>query len=370
MELVEIIKDRIDHEGPVSFYNFMEMALYYPDYGYYTSVNEKIGVAGDYYTSCSLNPVFGAMVGKQLEEMGRILGEGPLTIVEFGAGTGDLCHAILSYLKRNPKLYNQLDYCIIEKSPVMREKEKCYLHEKVSWYDSIQDLAPVQGCILSNELVDNFSVHQVVMKEGLMEVFVGYDNGFIEILKPASKILNDYLAELEVVLPPGYRTEINLEAVNWIRDIGRSLKKGFLLTIDYGYPSYELYQHYRSCGTLICYNKHQVNDNPYQNVGKQDITTHVNFSALHHFGLKNGLELTGFTDQGHFLLSLGFKEYLKSALIPGPGYYRQEILLTNTLLTDMGSKLKVLIQHKGLPRQELSGLKKQKRDQARRILRI
>src|SRR5688500_15615029 len=216
MTLTDIIIQRIKKEGPIGFCDFMEMALYYPEYGYYSSSHEKIGKAGDFYTSSSLTPVFGAMIAKQLEEMWHILGEQQFTIVEYGAGTGLLCYDILAYLKNNEKLYNQLSYCIIEKSLEMRKKQKTHLYENVGWYNHIEEIGEITGCILSNELVDNFSVHQVVMEEKLMEVFVDYKNDFVEILKPASTALTDYLAELEVSLPKGFRSEINLEAATWM----------------------------------------------------------------------------------------------------------------------------------------------------------
>jgi SAM-dependent MidA family methyltransferase len=298
------------------------------------------------------------MIGRQLEEMWRILGEKAFTIIEYGAGTGQLCHAILDYLKNNGKLYEELNYCIIEKSLVMREKEKMHLHEKVSWYDSIQEIPAITGCILSNELIDNFAVHQVVMEDELMEVFVDYTNGFVELLKPAKQALKDYLAELNVILPQGYRTEINLEATEWIKEIALSLKEGYVITIDYGYPSSGYYSKHRSSGTLVCYNKHKINDDPYHDIGEQDITAHVNFSALCHWGLKNGLECCGLTNQANFLLALGFKEYLRKR--EGQDIVqmvKEEAFLTRTLLVDMGSKYKVLIQRKGVARQELSGLK-------------
>ena len=135
MELSEIIKQRIHREGPVSFRDFMEMALYYPGLGYYTNATDKIGKNGDFYTSSNLTPVFGAMIGKQLEEMWRLTGEDNFTIVEYGAGTGMLCHDILNYLHDNSDLYKRVRYAIIEKSGSMREKENTLLHEKVSWYN-------------------------------------------------------------------------------------------------------------------------------------------------------------------------------------------------------------------------------------------
>ena len=242
MTLADIIIQRIKKEGPISFRDFMEMALYYPELGYYSSGDEKIGKAGDFYTSSSLTPVFGAMVAKQVEEMWQVLDKHPFTIVEYGAGTGLLCHDILAYLKNNKELFDQLSYSIIEKSPGMRHKQKMHLEEKVSWYDSIEEAGPISGCVLSNELVDNFSVHQVVMEDQLMEVFVDYKDDFVEIMRPASTALTDYLRELQVSLPKGFRTEINLEAPKWLEQIAGALTSGFVLTIHYGYSSAELYR--------------------------------------------------------------------------------------------------------------------------------
>lgn len=361
MLLSEIIIQKIQEEGPISFHDFMEMALYYPEKGYYTSLQNKIGKTGDFYTSSSLTPAFGAMIGRQIEEMWDILERNNFTIVEYGAGTGVLCHDILDYLKNNKELYDQLNYCIIEKSPVMQQRQKAHLNEKVSWHDTIQDISEITGCILSNELLDNFSVHQVVMEDELMEVFVEYKKDFVELLKPAKKELTDYMAELNVVLPKGFRTEINLEATEWIKDIAASLKKGYVITIDYGYPSKELYSDRRSAGTLLCYNKHTINDNPYIDIGEQDITSHVNFSALSHWGFKNGLICCGFTSQAGFLLALGFKDYLRKTLTLEAGQdvisiVKKESFLTNTLLVDMGHKFKVFVQGKGILKKDLLGL--------------
>jgi SAM-dependent MidA family methyltransferase len=362
MQLSDIIIKKITDEGPISFRDFMEMALYYPEKGYYTSSTDRIGTTGDFYTSSSLTPAFGAAIARQIEEMWDILGRKEFTIVEYGAGTGTLCHDILTYLKTNHEFYNRLNYCIIEKSPAMREKEKSHLHEKVSWYDSIKDIPSIKGCILSNELPDNFAVHQVVVADELMEVYVGYENGFIEMLKPAPKVLKDYLAELEVVLPNGFRTEINLEAIEWIREMATSLKKGCIITIDYGFLSEEMYSERHSRGTLISYNKHRVLDNIYLNPGEQDITSHVNFSALHHWGVKYGLESYGIVNLADFLLSLGFKDYLHKTLSQEKGQdlinlVKRESFITRTLLIDMGYKYKVLIQGKGIAPTRLTGLK-------------
>ncbi len=354
MPLSEIIIQKIRRSGAIPFRDFMEMALYYPELGYYASPPEKIGKRGDYYTSPNLTPAFGEMLGRQLEEMWHILGEKRFTIVEMGAGSGLLSFDVLEYLKKNRELYRDLDYCIIEKSSAMREEQRNRLEDEVQWYDSIHELDGMTGCIFSNELVDAFPVHLVIMENELMEVFVDYDDGFIEVLKPASEELKNYFSELGVVLPEGYRTEINLDAVKWINEIGATLKKGFVLTIDYGYPSSELYEEYRNRGTLMCYYKHTANENPYQHIGGQDITSHINFSALEHWGKKSGLEFCGFTGLANFLLGLGIEEYMEK-LQESPDYHKK-MLQVKTLVMEMGSTFKVLIQKKDVWC-KLSGLK-------------
>ncbi|HEU4862070.1 MAG TPA: SAM-dependent methyltransferase, partial [Chitinophagaceae bacterium] len=211
-----------------------------------------------------------------------------------------------------------------------------------------------------NEVVDNFSVHKVVMvKDQLMEIFVGYSNGFVEVLKPAQAILKDYFRDLGVQLPAGFCTEVNLQAIDWIKNISATLNKGFVLTIDYGYPSSELYQSDRRAGTIACYNKHTVNDLPYTNIGQQDITTHVNFSALHLWGAKNGLINCGFTNQSQFLLSLGLTEYMRKIEETDKSNFeaRKKLSMLHNLLISMGKKMKVLIQQKGLEQPFLYGLR-------------
>lgn len=356
--LSDIIIQKIQKEGPLSFHDFMEIALYHPELGYYSSNQNKIGQGGDFYTSSCLTPAFGAMIGKQLEEMWLLLDKKAFTIVEYGAGTGYLCHDILDYLKHNLQLYDQLHYCIIEKSPSMCKMQKTHLKEKVSWHNSIHEIPGITGCIISNELVDNFSVHQVVMEDELMEVFVNYNNGYTEILKPAKQPLKDYFKELNVDLGKGYRTEINLEAIDWIKEIAINLKKGYVITIDYGYTSNDLYK--RRQGTLVCYHQHQVNTNPYQSIGEQDITSHVNFTALCHWGRKSGLKCCGLTDQQHFLINLGFTNYLERTLAQQDqdivSLAKQAAFITHTLLVDIGSKFKVLILCKGSCKHHLQSL--------------
>jgi SAM-dependent MidA family methyltransferase len=145
--LSEIIIEKIKEDGPISFCDFMQMALYYPDEGYYTSAEERIGKEGDYYTSPTITPLFGTLLAKQLEEMWISLGRKEFTVVEYGAGTGTLCRDILNALQGNGELYDNLHYCIIEKSS---SRQKYEGNPKLSWHKSIQDISPFTGCILSN----------------------------------------------------------------------------------------------------------------------------------------------------------------------------------------------------------------------------
>ncbi|PWA09007.1 hypothetical protein DB891_09645 [Flavobacterium laiguense] len=360
MLLPEIIIEKIKNEGPISFQDFMEMALYYSDLGYYNSKQDKIGAEGDFYTNSSLSASFGAMLGRQIEEMWQALDKKTFKIIEYGAGTGLLCHDILDYLKTNADLYKSLTYSIIEKSTSMREIEKTHLTEKVSWHSSIQEIPQMNACILSNELVDNFAVHQVVMEDQLMEIFVDYEHGFKEVLQPANAALITYFEDLNVTLPEGFRTEVNLEAITWIKEVAQWLKKGYVITIDYGALSSELYEIQRHLGTLLCFNKHRINDNPYQFIGEQDITTHTNFSALKDWGAKYGLKYCGLVNQANFLLGLGFKEYQDRLVKDKQSNVQlalQESIINYRLLMDLGTKFKVLIQRKGVSDYPLSGLK-------------
>jgi SAM-dependent MidA family methyltransferase len=360
MQLSDIIIKKIKEKGPLSFHDFMEMALYYPDYGYYTSERSKIGPAGDYYTSVSLTPLFGEMIARQIVEMWQHMGEPEFTIVEYGAGNGFLCRDILYHLSNYKKLYEHLTYGIIEKSAAMREEERIHLNSKVKWYNSIKEVPPFTGCVISNELLDNFAVHEVVMEDDLMEIYVDHNGEYTELLRPAPDAVRNYFKELDIHLLTGQRAEANIEATEWISEIASVLEKGYVLTVDYGFSSAELYSTDRSRGTLMCYKGHQGNENPYIDIGMQDITSHVNFSALHHWGAKNGLQFTGYASQAEFLIALGIKDRLINQLLLNgrDSYlaYRKNAFILHQLLFDMGQKFKVLIQQKGLPEFKLTGL--------------
>jgi len=357
MTLSDDIAAQIRQQGPISFRDFMERCLYDPNNGYYTTKCNSIGPEGDFYTSATLSPVFGALLAKQLEQMWSLMGRPEFTIVEYGAGTGHLCRDIMTCLQSNPAMSANLHYCIIEKSPLMRSLARNIVNDRVEWQDSIAAISPVHGCVLSNELVDNFAVHRVVMKKELMEIFVDYQDGFCELLLPASGELKAYLCCLGVRLPEGFTTEINLEAIDWIGQVASGLQSGYVITIDYGYQSSAMYQSSRSQGSLLCYHKHSVCDSFYEHIGEQDMTSFVNFSALSAAGERLGLSAVGLTDQGHFLSSLGFREQLLNMLCCEPDVLiaaQQAVRIARILLMDMGSKYKVLIQAKNAPLNRLS----------------
>src|SRR5688572_4998535 len=252
MSTTENIIQAIRNRGSLSFRDFMDMALYDKQGGYYTSGRNNIGKNGDYYTSPYITSLFGAVLGKQIEEMWKNTGSGPFTIVEYGAGNCRLCLDILEYLEQNIKLFQQLSYVIIEKDSCEYD-----LPEKVTRTDDIKNISGFTGCILSNELLDNFPVHRVCMQDELMEVYVDYQDGFSEFLVPAGIELSHYFNKWNIKLPKGYHTEINLDAHNWIRDSATAIGKGYMITIDYGYTADKLYNKTRSMGTLMCYSRHQ-----------------------------------------------------------------------------------------------------------------
>jgi len=361
MELSDIIINRIKQEGPVSFHDYMDMALYYPGLGYYTSPGNKIGSKGDYVTAPYITPVFGAMLGKQIEEMWRImLQPSVFAIVEYGAGTGLLCNDILDYAISNKNFYQSIRYYIIEKNPSVNSfaKDGSIHTTTIHHANAIEDIGVFTGCVLSNELVDNFAIHRIVMDKDVKEVYVDYNNAFTEISRNAFSPLKEYIKELDIHLSEGYKTEINLDAITWLQKISRFLQKGYIITIDYGYLSEELYNTRRNNGTLMCYHMHELDDDPYFKPGRQDITSHVNFSALHHWGKKHGLSSCGFTTQAAFLLSLGFKSHLHNIVSKGKDIVKaalHEAIVTRTLLLDMGQRFKVLIQQKGIRQAALSG---------------
>jgi len=367
-ELHRIIERRIERTGPITFAEFMEITLYHPQYGYYASGRSWRGKGGDYFTSPTVHWLFGAMLGKQVAQMWKILSRDDFEIVEMGGGEGYLCYDILDYLKqREPLLYDCVRYISVEVSPRNSEEQRELLGpfaEKVCWCvpDQLKTNG-VTGCFLSNELVDSFPVHRVIMQAGkLREIYVTVEDGILKDVfdKPSTTALEEYFGRLGISLVEGQEAEVNLEALRWLRHVAEILETGFVITIDYGYSATELYSPHRKHGTLLCYRNHTVAADPYAYLGRQDITAHVDFTSLVACGEESGLAFAGLVPQYRFLLALGILEELQS-LAKRKGELQstdERLTIKNLILPGgMGDAFKVLIQHKGIAQPELDGLK-------------
>jgi len=367
------ILSQIERRGPIPFSQFMEWCLYHPHYGYYRTRGTKIGAEGDYYSSSSVHPLFGYLIAKQLLQMSEIMGGDRFDVVEMGGGRGFLCQDILDWTEKNePHLYKNFRYHLLETSPVFREEQKERLthHERegrLFWIDPEafdEGRVLFQGCFLSNELVDAFSVHRVVMHHGhLKEIYVTQQEGlWLEQLGELSDPrIPTYFESMQVTLEEGQKAEVNLRALDWMGKVARCLEKGFVLTIDFGHLAEELYSRQRMEGTLLCYHKHCVSENPYERLGEQDVTSHVNFTSLIRKGEEVGLRFTGLVPQYRFLIALGILQEMDSI---GKGMSSMDGLKLRLSLkhlmepeAGMGEVFKVLIQHKGVDRFQLDGLR-------------
>jgi SAM-dependent MidA family methyltransferase len=357
---------RIERDGAIPFAEFMEAALYDPEGGYYTSGRDPIGPAGDFMTSPDVHSVFGRMIGRQLIELFESAGAGgPVTLVEMGAGRGNLIGDILEEIRRvNPTLFDRIGAAVIERSPAMvaRQREGIAargLAGKIVWSDRLDSLRPgagITGCLISNELVDAFPVHRVVMtEEGLKEIYVAVRGGRLAeaIREPSTPELRAYFDRVRVGLVAGQKAEVNLNAVRWMKAVADTFARGFVVTIDYGHAAADLFSPVHMNGTLLCYYRHTVSDTPYRRVGEQDMTAHADFTALALAGREAGLETTGFTDQKHFLLSMGIAEEMEGMDPEGPAFGAMKRLIADAA---MGRTFKMLFQHKNLTPPPLRGL--------------
>ncbi len=360
MTLKEKIIEKIKAEGPINFETFMEIALYDRESGYYMRDNTKIGICGDFYTSSHLHPIFGAMLGKQMEEMrGLIECQDVFNIVEIGAGMGHLAKDMLEYLRERGKL-EQFNYYIVEMNPFLKMFQQVLLQEfqSIRWFSTLRELPPMSGCFLSNELLDAFPVRLIDMDEELSEIYIAVNNNDLEEEKyPCSKEVMEYLREFSIDLSSmkPCRTEINLKVKDWLNLINDKIKEGFILTIDYGYPAAEYYSEERNRGTLLCYHQHRISENPYINIGQQDITAHVNFSALDKWGTEIGLKTIGFCPQGTYLISLGIDELITELYEESPDIFDLAKIKGLIFPEGMGESHKIMIQYKGISNPQLRG---------------
>ncbi|MGB9735285.1 MAG: class I SAM-dependent methyltransferase [bacterium] len=326
------------------------MALYYPHSGYYTSGKQRIGSQGDYYTAPYASSVMSMLIEKQIVQFFEMLGKPSVFyVVEVGAGSGRMAHDIVESAYRFHKaFYNALKYIIVEKSST----PDIQYTEKIQVCKALSELDPFEGCILSNELFDALPVHIVVMKDRLYEVYVDVqDNQFKEILMPAPDELIKHFEFITIKLVEDMWTEVNLKAIEMLRDMASVLMHGYILTIDYGYTASEYYAPHRKNGTLVCYHKHTVDNNPYEFVGQKDITAHVDFTSLAQYGKRYGLKTLGYVKQRDFIFSMGYEELLqqiKDTLNNPVDYYRLVSASKFLIMPEaMGDIFKVLLQYKG-----------------------
>jgi len=333
-ELCALISERIaaSPQQRITFAEYMDLALYHPQYGYYNGDRPNIGKQGDFITSPHWSADFAEVLGEQFVEMWQILGKpDAFAIVEMGAGRGTFAANVLQYLQRKyPDLFKSLEYIIVEISPVLQaeQQQKLTNFKTVKWcnWDEIANNSIV-GCFFSNELVDALPVHQFILeKRQIREIYVAVaaeqneqsGSKFIEVV---GELSNPKIAEYfdlvgidlsASVYADGYRSEVNLAALDWMKTVAEKLQRGYLLTIDYGHPAHRYYNPRRTEGTLQCYYRHRYHSNPYINVGRQDLTAHADFTALEKQGELCGLEVMGFTQQALFLMMLGVGDRIAS----------------------------------------------------------
>lgn len=309
--------ERLEREGPITFRDFMQAALYDPELGYYNTERLKIGPEGDYYTSSNVHPAFGAVLARAFVELWV---ENPLTLIELGAGTGQLAFDVLSAIRdEHPAVFEGLAYLIVETSPAMRKRQQERLstfEDHIRWREMGEmERSPVAGIVFSNEFFDAMPVHRARFNHGAIEEqYVALSSRDTEPRlalvwsMPSTERLADYVARMRASLQEGRVVEINLDALGWLARIARALADGFLVTIDYGDAGDDLWSPDRRGGTLRSFHKHRLIESPLERIGGQDITASVNFTALIEYGRDFGFEPVSFERQTAFLTRMGLIE--------------------------------------------------------------
>jgi SAM-dependent MidA family methyltransferase len=365
--LAALLAERIRRFGPITIAEYMRECLYHPVHGYYSRPEAQR--FADYYTSVDVSPIFGRLLARQFAEMWQQLGRPQeFLLVEVAAGAGRLAGHILDFSEKHvPEFFSALKYIAVEVSTARRQQLAALLSHFVTTgkckpTNEIPAGIPA-GCVFSNELIDALPVHRVVQQGGaLKELFVAHDgSSFTEIPQALSTCaITDYFAGQQVFLCEGQFAEAGLEACDWITEIGQRLERGFVLTIDYGHEATELYDDHHLSGTLLSYAGHHVSDDLYAAPGEQDLTAHVNFTALRQWGERQGLEPLGLVSQTAFLLALGkgndFADLFEDSM--GEAARTRARLQLKMLIypEGMGERFQVMIQQKGVPAAKLTGM--------------
>ncbi len=372
-ELVERLRSEIGRHGPLTFDRFMDMALYEPGLGYYAARGDSaMGQTDtwlDFQTSPQVHSIFGTLIARQLEILWIALNcPEPFVVVELGAGDGELASQIVRALADlHPDLC--LVYHAVDRRPRSTwQAAPDAIPGSIQRWDDLEQISRTNlsaHCVLSNEFFDALPVHRVTWLDGkLWEVYVDWSNhGFVEHLAPPSnEKLIDWLAAAEASLTEGWTGEICLRLPGIIEHIARLINRGVVLTIDYGGEAEELHDLSRNGGTLIAYHRHHWNDDVLTRIGEQDLTSHVDFSALMRLGLCHGLTPAGFTTQRDFLLALDLPSVAQRMLaeeLTAAKRWQSHFAINELLRQDGLGRLKVLAQQKGLPTFWLSGARRQ-----------
>jgi SAM-dependent MidA family methyltransferase len=354
-ELQRIIRDEIRERGSISCERFIRLALYHPRLGYYSQERLRIGRRGDFITNVSVGKLFGEILADQISELWESLGRpSEFAIVEAGTETGDLASDVLDRLSNSwPAVH--LRYVIVEpnRRKQLQQRERI-TGNSVRWVNTLDELDPITGIILGNELLDAIPARVVEFSENRWrEVCVAVEgdtfNFSLEPIKDSR--LAARIDKIPLPLPQPYRSEVNLAAMDWIGDAAKTLRRGFVLLIDYGYSRSDYYSPLRTEGTLSAYRNQQRQENIFEGIGETDITAHVDFTAIAEAALKASCHLLGFTDQHHFMIGAG-ESRVRSFEEDADRKHRDRFLRAYKMLMHpemMGLAFKYLLMGKDVP---------------------
>jgi len=363
VSLRDLIVERIRARGPITVAEYMELALYHPEHGYYARASRRSGRAGDFFTSVDVGPLFGAMLARQFAEMWEIIPTS-FDLVEAGAGDGRLARDILDAAARHhPEFYAAIRLHLVERSPMARLGHREVLGDHASRLAASSDTFPsgVSGIIYANELLDALPVHVVRMTEGgLREIRVDFNGQRLVPVDgaPSTPDLEAYLDDLGITLAPGAQAEIGLTAVAWVTRAARALERGFLLIVDYGHEAEALYSGSHASGTLVGFRAHRVSTDLFEwleTPGAHDLTAHVDLTSVRHAAEVAGLDTIGVLDQTYFLLGLGIADTLAEADNTRAALAQRLAAKTLLLPGGLGSTHKVMMFSRGVGRPALRG---------------
>ncbi|MGI8819743.1 MAG: class I SAM-dependent methyltransferase [Chthoniobacterales bacterium] len=341
----------------------MELALYDPAEGYYSSGRAAIGRGGDYFTSVSVGPLFGRLLAAHFAEMWEILGRPrEFRIVEQGAHAGDFARdALGAAATGHPEFFAAVRYTIVEPFSILQARQATALAEftgRVKWQKTLAEVPPFCGVHFSNELLDAMPVHLVRWNgTSWSERHVAeHAGGFALVDLPLSdRRLAERLALLGSAFRAGYETEIHLAALDWMRSVAKKLERGFIVIADYGFARDEYYSPYRTGGTLRGYARHRSTKSPLEEIGEADITAQVEWTSLAETAEGAGLHLAGFTDQHHFITGL-LSTRLGEQLVASADAKTARALQTLLHPAQLGMKFQFLVLQKSVSA-ALSGLR-------------